>query len=907
MGTPEQDLQALAEEVAELRRQMRLDREAFDALYARILDMRKRCDALASDIAAALQRAAAQRVPAAAPEPEARPLELTPELVRPIPAQAEEEEAAPREAPAATPVVTKEVSVADAVPSEPTSPPAFEPVGRKPAPPATDLETLIGSYWFSRLGAISLLVGFVILAGYIQPYLTPAIRVALSYATAIVLCAIGAWAETAYPRFARPVLSAGLILAFFASFAGYFVPPMHCFSQALSATLMLTTAAIVVAVAGALRSQPLAVLAVAMGFWVAVFATEIVGAFTPAMLLFLSVIGVALFIMFRWATLAVLTVLGVYACDVWWTLAGAGGWEAKSSFRIELAFLTSYFVVFLAGDWFDRLRGVRETPQPVWEKVLPAEQCILAARFANPLAYFLVGTLVFAHTGVFWNRLHYFYWPLGVVLAAVGIATRRIERKSTREEDIFYILSTGVITLGFANAYSETTLSSILAFEGLCLFAMRRAIGRRVFGFLSAALYGLAFLHFNLGSFHRLTPALVSDWRSFAAGLPTVLFTLAPTFLTPFFVPASQDRATNHPQASGAWPQVLPELGDTISGHVRTFAGSLLLLHLFFETVEPGLAFAVWVVLALAALAAAWALTTSPALWTLGGSFLAWAHLYFFAQLGKVEQGDPIWMFPSAIAMTLLAFGCGGPIGMFGKTKSDSEAMPTDWMKENAPTLAAILIAICVTDVTILIERRAALAVRYPLAALLAVALGVLTVYARSAFFGLVGLFLIVVNTGILLSHLPEDIAHQPGFFGWTLGGAALAVVFERRFHTWGESRFREEREWRHYGSMAVIALAVVVLLGLVHFTPWIGKRYETVGITSVAVASLGLGIGLRSALYRRFGLGVFILALARVYLVDLAGLETLYRIIAFIVLSSVLLAVSYFYTRFKDRFQSWV
>jgi len=77
--------------------------------------------------------------------------------------------------------------------------------------------------------------------------------------------------------------------------------------------------------------------------------------------------------------------------------------------------------------------------------------------------------------------------------------------------------------------------------------------------------------------------------------------------------------------------------------------------------------------------------------------------------------------------------------------------------------------------------------------------------------------------------------------------------------------------------------------------------------VTVAAVVLLGLGLALRSAVYRRFGLGVLAYALARVYLVDLAKLETLYKIYAFIVLGAVLIAVSYLYTKYKDQFQKWV
>lgn len=79
--------------------------------------------------------------------------------------------------------------------------------------------------------------------------------------------------------------------------------------------------------------------------------------------------------------------------------------------------------------------------------------------------------------------------------------------------------------------------------------------------------------------------------------------------------------------------------------------------------------------------------------------------------------------------------------------------------------------------------------------------------------------------------------------------------------------------------SIVQVILITLVLLALAHFTPWLADRYETVGVTSAAIVLLGLGIGLRSALYRRFGLGVFAWLWPAYILVDLSSLETLYNL----------------------------
>ena len=50
--------------------------------------------------------------------------------------------------------------------------------------------------------------------------------------------------------------------------------------------------------------------------------------------------------------------------------------------------------------------------------------------------------------------------------------------------------------------------------------------------------------------------------------------------------------------------------------------------------------------------------------------------------------------------------------------------------------------------------------------------------------------------------------------------------------------------------------------------------------------------------------LGLFTLVTLKVFFVDLADLETIYRIVSFFVLGAVLLIASYTYHRFKDRLE---
>ncbi len=71
------------------------------------------------------------------------------------------------------------------------------------------------------------------------------------------------------------------------------------------------------------------------------------------------------------------------------------------------------------------------------------------------------------------------------------------------------------------------------------------------------------------------------------------------------------------------------------------------------------------------------------------------------------------------------------------------------------------------------------------------------------------------------------------------------------------------------------------------------------------AVAFLVAGLRHRVKTLRLLGLGLFIVVVAKVFLVDLAGMPTLYRVIAFMAVGLFLLGSAFAYIRASSSFQS--
>ncbi len=111
----------------------------------------------------------------------------------------------------------------------------------------------------------------------------------------------------------------------------------------------------------------------------------------------------------------------------------------------------------------------------------------------------------------------------------------------------------------------------------------------------------------------------------------------------------------------------------------------------------------------------------------------------------------------------------------------------------------------------------------------------------------------------------------------------------------------RLDRHARTFYSLLASALLAVLLFyevsGGVLTMAW--------GVEAVAV--LGAGFPLRDRVQRLSGLFLFMVCVLKLFLYDLRQLETINRILSFIVLGVILVSVSWIYTRFRDRIQRYL
>jgi len=80
-----------------------------------------------------------------------------------------------------------------------------------------------------------------------------------------------------------------------------------------------------------------------------------------------------------------------------------------------------------------------------------------------------------------------------------------------------------------------------------------------------------------------------------------------------------------------------------------------------------------------------------------------------------------------------------------------------------------------------------------------------------------------------------------------------------------------------------------------------------TMAWTIQGLVLMAAGFLLRERTLRLSGLGLFAVCLFKVFVIDLRGLETIYRILSFIVLGIILLLVSFAYTKYKDVIKRYI
>ncbi|HME08640.1 MAG TPA: DUF2339 domain-containing protein [Bryobacteraceae bacterium] len=149
--------------------------------------------------------------------------------------------------------------------------------------------------------------------------------------------------------------------------------------------------------------------------------------------------------------------------------------------------------------------------------------------------------------------------------------------------------------------------------------------------------------------------------------------------------------------------------------------------------------------------------------------------------------------------------------------------------------------------------------------------------------------------------YAPESFA---GVSGRILTGAFVVACFYAA-HVLTPRRPAEDNSIERHARLFYSMLASILLAVLLFYE--VSGSMLTVAWGLEGVALLLAGFPLNDRVFRLSGMALFTVCVLKLFLYDLRHLETLYRILSFIVLGLMLVSVSWIYTRFHDRIRRYL
>ena len=882
------------------------------SLRSRIQELRNRLDALESTLAATNRRIYAAQfapphptpMPVPPTAPAARPPVSLPPEAAPCPPPTEDRTAATTpamESPAtiSAPPSPPEPHTAPARPPQVSAPPMadtfrpmFQPVAAPVHRTSEEWEALIGGNWVNKIGVVVAVVGIALLLNYAYTQLGAAGRVALSLGASLAMLVFGVVFERReeYRTFAYGLIGGGWAALYTTVYAMYAIPAAKVLDNAFAATvLLLAVAAGMIVHSLKYRSQTVTALA----YFLAFVTLAIADVTTFAVIMLIPLTASLLYIAYRnqWRHFALFGLVATYFTCGLHRDTGSPLWQTQGLFLI-------YWLIF---EGFDLLRadpwllplnalGFLALSTGKWQQSDPNEIWQLAAGAA---ALYLASTMMRARAGrwkpaVLFNaalaataivlKLHHQWQPLALLIEAELYYLAGVRFRSTFLRNlagVIFVLQVVDLFLAAVTGLPQRSWESVAALNFVVFYLNRALQTSEVwYGYAAAGIAAL------ISGFEAGDPWRGVVWSLMALG----------------------------PFALGWWRRLLD---FRVQGYALAILGAAAIT---IYQPYPALSLAVGAAVAYGfvhatlwsgedrfgererdALRVAASCTT-----TVGLCALVW----------RLVPGDYLGIAWLALALVLLEAGLRGlpdefrslacAVGILGATRvagfdlSSRRALVSSGLAYAFALRARKEVGGRVLDVATWPATLFLLAGLYALLPAWAISTaGAVVALGLAEFEGLsLRAQAMLVSAVVATRCLSIDLASaQP-----VLAMAPPIVCF------WADMLRRQ------IGSLhrMYVSLLATLLLGALIYHEVTGSLL-TVAWGAEAVALLAAGFALRDRVLRLSGLGLFLICTLKLFFWDLRNLETLPRIVSFIVLGLLLVAVSWVYTRFRDQVQRFL
>ncbi len=868
------------------------------------------------------------------------------------------------EPPLPTPPVQEEKPAANPASPEPTpaavSPQPGQPTSPPPAlVPDEPLELRVGTYWMARIGIVILLTGLVFLGNYayhrIVPLLGATGKLSLLALAGVALGGVGAWLERSREsmrNYGRVLLAGGAATLYYTAYAAHYVDALRVIqSPVLGGGLLLTMAGGFIWWADRKRSEALAVPAVLLAYYTS--AINAIGGFTLFSNLLLTTAAVFFLVRRRWTRLTYVSVAATYGSYAFWRfyeIAQVGG--TGSEFGMGVTFLAGYWMLFTVAAFLAA------------PKVMGGSERV-AFLTANNGAFFAFAAQHFAthRPDAFWM----FALGYGVVLLGLGALAWRVRSEERALDGAYLAQGIALVTLGLAAKMTGPQLAVVLAVESATLLTGSRrrhgwlfevAAGLCAVGACGLALFELsqhhvaplalggpvaALLLFNAWWSKRLRGEM-ERFSEFAFGFAALGLGVAGAVIwqtagAPWQAAAFALAAC---VSVAALRVRLPEVA--FPGQIFLLLGAGVFLARFTGTAPEPWWNPLPLVIAAIGLMHWWQRQRAA---ELTDEIRAFPHLLCAAVAvvtGSVwmrdfVRGDAWLIATSGAALGTLIYGLltrASALALVGQaftvmaTSSFASALimgHPGWAAALAPIVNAGLTSLVVarfggarTAALPEFVRPEKIAQGYRLIALAMLggwAFEYVTAPWRVAWFAGFGCALLLA--GAVTGNRERSAS------GAVYGAVALLLFWVHPNYTAGWADLlaifaipATLRLGRRITGESIVSLEVrntLVLVAMASLWLWVTRWTLAHGnadqlTTAWAVLALiifAAGLGVRERLYRLGGFAVLGLAVGRLFIVDVWRFDSLLRIVSFLVLGLVLLALSFVYNRFAAAIRRWI
>jgi uncharacterized membrane protein len=733
------------------------------------------------------------------------------------------------------------------------APPVIQAPPPIPSTPVESFEVRLGTYWLPRIGIAALLTGMVFFAAYITPRLSVPQKVALSYLACVVLGAVGVWLEKRTPPLARILQAGSLALVYFVTYAAHFVVGFRVIqSPTLAIAVLSVVVLFIVGVAQARQSLTLGGMALFFGYYTSVASG--VATFTLASNAVLALAALFFLARNRWVTISYGAVLATYVTYMIWVwklnrwgeldrLIFESGYLNAQEFHLRAGFLALYWLLFTIG-------GLLVTR----DAMAVAERNGLVT--LNNAFAFVLFSLLMHHT--YPQSQWRFQFPFaGALLIASAIAYRRYQpERSVR--DTLFLQGLAVATLGVISYFKGVQLVAVLALESGLLLVLSRWMRSRWVAWVGRATFTVA---------AGYAWSRYDDWDN--AMLWGVAFASAVGYVC-----ARLER-----REPGDGP------ASSISFAALYYAvwSTLLAMGVANEHFETQTLPWVWTFGAIAVALIAGLLRVREIGWAAHFP-LAWAQATFY--MAKFD--DRPWRLAPALALAAVTLGFGLFLWGRARAKADkASATSTLW------SYAFLALAIA------LVETRDYCPERWQLAAFAAETLALVLAGTMADEVAIIRLSIApmaVGAAGYLLSGAKVFNMRGAAWTNLVIGLAAFALA---------ERALGRGKAFRV--GMRVSMVVVLAGLGIFALDKLVSGALLTVGWALLGFVLLAIGFAIKQRPYRMAGLVALAFSLGRAVFHDMAGVETIYRILSFIGLGVILLVLAFLYAKNREKLAKWL